>query len=147
MRRRVQREPGAASALKCERGIKYSLASVMGLKSIALHYRRTSGLMCGIEQGRCIGAEYDAGSCLLIIGNGFDLHHDLSTGYSDYHDWLVDHDGQVATDFETFGFALECSDFEGSLGCIRGSVKGVDPRGTLLKNRSVLNEAIFVMRF
>lgn len=28
-----------------------------------------------IEQERCIGADYDANSCLIIIGNGFDLHH------------------------------------------------------------------------
>lgn len=106
MRRRVQREPGAVSALKCQRRKKYSLASVMSLKSIALHYGRTSGLMSSIEQGWRIGAESDTGSCLLIIGNGFDLHHGLATGYSDYHDWLVGHDEQVATDFETF---LLCS--------------------------------------
>lgn len=84
--------------------------------------------MSSIEQGWRIGAEYDAGSRLFIIGNGFDLHHGLATGYSDYHDWLVDHDEQVATDFETFCFAAECSDLEGSLDYIRSSAKGVDPR-------------------
>lgn len=84
--------------------------------------------MSSIEQGWRIGAESDTGSCLLIIGNGFDLHHGLATGYSDYHDWLVDHDEQVATDFETFCFAAECSDLEGSLDYIRSSAKGVDPR-------------------
>ena len=39
----------------------------------------------------------------------------------------------MATDFETFGFAVECSYFEGSLGCIRGSAKGVDPRWSSLE--------------
>lgn len=84
--------------------------------------------MSSIEQGWRIGAESDTGSCLLIIGNGFDLHHGLATGYSDYHDWLVDHDEQVATDFKTFCFAAECSDLEGSLDYIRSSAKGVDSR-------------------
>lgn len=84
--------------------------------------------MSSIEQGWRIGAESDTGSCLLIIGNGFDLHHGLATGHSDYHDWLVDLDEQVATDFETFCFAAECSDLEGSLDYIRSSAKGVDPQ-------------------
>ena len=102
--------------------------------------------MSSIEQGWRIGAEYDAGSRLFIIGNGFDLHHGLATGYSDYHDWLVDHDEQVATDFETFCFAAECSDLEGSLDYIRSSAKGVDPDGALLKNHSALNGTTFVMK-
>lgn len=40
--------------------------------------------MSSIEQRWRIGAECDAGSCLLIIGNGFDLHHGQATSYSDY---------------------------------------------------------------
>lgn len=40
-----------------------------------------------IEQERCIGTDYDTDSCLIIIiGNGFDLHHGLATSYSDYRD-------------------------------------------------------------
>lgn len=35
-----------------------------------------------IEQERCIGADYDTDSCLIIIGNGFDLYHGLSTSYT-----------------------------------------------------------------
>ena len=44
-------------------------------------------------------ADCDATRTLLIIGNGFDLYHDLPTNYSDYHDWLVGHDKQVVADF------------------------------------------------
>ena len=89
--------------------------------------------MSSIEQRWRIGAECDAGSFLLIIGNGFNLHHGQATSYSDYRGWLLDHDEQVATDFETFGFAVESSNLEGSLGCIRGSAKGVDPRWSSLE--------------
>ena len=85
------------------------------------------------EQERRIGTDYYTDGCLIIIGNGFDLHHGLATSYSNYHDWLLDHDEQVATDFETFGFAVECSDLEGSLGCIHGSAKGLDPRWSSLE--------------
>lgn len=89
--------------------------------------------MSSIEQGWRIGAEYDAGSRLFIIGNGFDLHHGLATSYSDYHDWLLDNDEQVATDFETFGFAVDCFDLESSLDCMRGSAKGLDHRWSSLE--------------
>lgn len=60
-----------------------------------------------IEQERCIGADNDTDSCLIIIGNGFDLYHGLSTSYSDYRDWLVDHDKQVVTDFELDDYATK----------------------------------------
>ena len=29
---------------------------------------------------------------LVIIGNGFDLAHGLKTGYSDFREWLLQHD-------------------------------------------------------
>lgn len=70
-----------------------------------------------IEQDRCIGADYDTDSCLIIIGNGFDLHHDLETSYSDYRDWLVDHDKQVVTNFELDDYATKCLNRVNSLGC------------------------------
>lgn len=89
--------------------------------------------MGSLEQGWRFGAEFDTDSCLLIIGNGFDLYHGLATGYSDYHDWLLGHDEQVATDFELFCFAAECPDLESGIGCIRGSAKGVDPRWSSLE--------------
>lgn len=56
------------------------------------------------------GADCDATRTLLIIGNGFDLYHDLATKYSDYRNWLVDHDKQVVTDFASFDYAKECLD-------------------------------------
>ena len=55
-------------------------------------------------------ADCDTTRNLLIIGNGFDLYHDLATKYSDYHDWLVGHDKQVVTDFASFDYAAECLD-------------------------------------
>lgn len=55
--------------------------------------------MSKFEQERCIGADYDADDCLIIIGNGFDLHHGLATRYSDYRDWLLGHDERVVADF------------------------------------------------
>lgn len=57
-----------------------------------------------------IDADCDATRTLLIIGNGFDLYHDLATKYSDYHDWLVGHDKQVVADFASFDYATECLD-------------------------------------
>ena len=70
-----------------------------------------------IEQERCIGADYDTDSCLIIIGNGFDLYHGLETSYSNYHDWLVDHDKQVVTDFELDDYATKFLNRVNSLGC------------------------------
>ena len=29
---------------------------------------------------------------LFIIGNGFDIAHDIKSCYKDYHDWLLQHD-------------------------------------------------------
>lgn len=55
-------------------------------------------------------ADYDSTRTLLIIGNGFDLYHNLATKYSDYHNWLVGHDKQVVTDFASFDYAAECLD-------------------------------------
>lgn len=71
-----------------------------------------SELMGKIEQERYIGADYDADDCLIIIGNGFDLHHGLATRYSDYRDWLLGHDERVVADFESFDYAIECLDLD-----------------------------------
>ena len=62
-------------------------------------------------------ADCDATQTLLIIGNGFDLYHGLSTSYSNYHDWLLDHDERVVADFESFDYATECLLHESSLYC------------------------------
>ena len=84
--------------------------------------------MSNKERRCCIGAGFDTAISLLIIGNGFDLHHGLATSYSDYHKWLIVHDKQVVKDFNSFIYAVECSDFENSLDCTRGSTKEDDPR-------------------
>lgn len=55
-------------------------------------------------------ADCDVTRALLIIGNGFDLYHELATHYSDYRDWLVGHDKQVVVDFVLFDYATECLD-------------------------------------
>lgn len=73
-------------------------------------------------------ADCDATRTLLIIGNGFDLHHGLATSYSDYHKWLKVHDKQVVKDFDSFVYAVECSDFENILDCTRGSSREDDLR-------------------
>lgn len=73
-------------------------------------------------------ADYDSTRTLLIIGNGFDLYHELATHYSDYHKWLKVHDKQVVKDFDSFAYAVECSDFENSLDCTRGSAREDNPR-------------------
>ena len=65
---------------------------------------------------------------LFVIGNGFDRCHGLATSYSDYHKWLEVHDKQVATDFDSFVYAVECSDIENSLDCTRGSAWEDNPR-------------------
>jgi len=86
-----------------------------------------------IEQERCIGADYDTNSCLIIIGNGFDLYHGLSTSYSDYRDWLLDHDERVVADFESFDYATECLLHESSLSCKTSSMEEGDRRWSSLE--------------
>ena len=41
---------------------------------------------------------------LYIIGNGFDRHHDLPTGYDDYKQWLEANDVHLLRDFERFDY-------------------------------------------
>ena len=84
--------------------------------------------MSSMERERCIGVGFDTAMSILIIGNGFDLHHGLATSYSDYHKWLKVHDKQVVKDFDSFVYAVECSDFENSLDCTRGSAREDNPR-------------------
>lgn len=86
-----------------------------------------------IEQERCIGADNDTDSCLIIIGNGFDLYHGLSTSYSDYRDWLLDHDDRVVADFESFDYATECLLHESSLSCKSSSMEEGDRRWSSLE--------------
>lgn len=86
-----------------------------------------------IEQECCIGTDYDTDSCLIIIGNGFDLYHGLSTSYSDYHDWLLDHDERVVADFESFDYATECLLHESSISCKSSSMEEGDRRWSSLE--------------
>ena len=39
---------------------------------------------------------------LIICGNGFDIHHNLKTRYSDYRKYLDEHASHVLKDFEAF---------------------------------------------
>lgn len=84
--------------------------------------------MSNIERRCCIGTGFDTAITLLVIGNGFDLHHGLATSYSDYHKWLKVHDKQVVKDFDSFVYAVKCFDFENSLDCTRGSARKDNPR-------------------
>lgn len=62
---------------------------------------------------------------LYIIGNGFDKHHDLNTGYSDFHKFVMRYHPDIENDFEEY-FQLRTnkdkdnkdlwSDFESDLG-------------------------------
>lgn len=78
-------------------------------------------------------ADYDATRTLLIIGNGFDLYHNLSTKYSDYRNWLVGHDKQVVVDFESDDYATEYLNCVSSLGCKSGSNDQHDHRWSSLE--------------
>lgn len=75
----------------------------------------------------------DATRTLLIIGNGFDLCHDLATKYSDYRNWLLDHDKHVVTEFELDDYATECPNRVSSLGCKTGSNDEHDHRWSSLE--------------
>ena len=92
-----------------------------------------SGLMGKCEQERCISTDYDTDSCLIIIGNGFDLHHGLETSYSSYRDWLLGHDERVVTDFELFDYATEGLDRERSLYSKPSSMEEGDRRWSSLE--------------
>lgn len=85
------------------------------------------------EQESCIGVDYDTDGPLIIIGNGFDLHHGLATRYSDYRDWLLGHDERVVADFESFDYVTECLDRESSSYCKFGSIKEDDRRWSSLE--------------
>lgn len=89
--------------------------------------------MSKFEQERCIGADYDADDCLIIIGNGFDLHHGLATRYSDYRDWLLGHDERVVADFGSFDYAPECLDLDSNLCCKSSSMEEGDRRWSSLE--------------
>ena len=75
----------------------------------------------------------DATRTLLIIGNGFDLCHDLATKYSDYRNWLLDHDKHVVTEFELDDYVTECPNRVSSLGCKTGSNDEHDHRWSSLE--------------
>lgn len=74
-----------------------------------------------------------ADSCLIIIGNGFDLYHGLATKYLDYRNWLKNHDARVATDFESFVYAMDCSGRVSNSNCELSSIDGIDPRWSSLE--------------
>lgn len=74
-----------------------------------------------------------ADSCLIIIGNGFDLYHGLATKFLDYRNWLKNHDARVATDFESFVYAMDCSGRVSNSNCELSSIDGIDPRWSSLE--------------
>jgi hypothetical protein len=43
---------------------------------------------------------------LYIIGNGFDLHHNLNTSYADFHKFVIENDSEIENFFEEY-FKLE----------------------------------------
>ena len=58
---------------------------------------------------------------LFIIGNGFDLHHNISSSYADFHDWLLSNDYSHFVKQLEFIFHRSAdidlwSDFESALG-------------------------------
>lgn len=56
---------------------------------------------------------------LYFIGNGFDLHHEIRSKYTDYAYWLIDHDLNLFYKIEsTYGWPDEdwWSDFENEMG-------------------------------
>lgn len=89
--------------------------------------------MSDIDQGCRIGTGFDAGSCLIIIGNGFDIYHDLATRYTDYRDWLVGHDKQVVADFASFDYATECLERESGTYCKFSSIEEDDRQWSSLE--------------
>ena len=44
---------------------------------------------------------------LYIIGNGFDIHHGLKTGYADFHKWLQQQKGYSSVEEMERFFAVE----------------------------------------
>lgn len=57
---------------------------------------------------------------LYIIGNGFDLYHDIPSGYADYRNWLESHHMDILSSISNFFEVLESenewNDFEKNLG-------------------------------
>lgn len=43
---------------------------------------------------------------LYIIGNGFDLNHNLKTSYNDYKNYLNGKDSSLINEFETFDYFI-----------------------------------------
>ena len=44
---------------------------------------------------------------LYICGNGFDRHHNLPTGYSDYKNYLSEHHPTLLRDYNSFPYLTE----------------------------------------
>lgn len=119
----------------------------LSLESIArLYIRMEFGLRTIIDRECHFDATTGADSCLIIIGNGFDRHHELATSYADYRNWLQDHDERVATDFESFAFAAESSKLKSNSGCKFSPIKEEVPRWSSLEESSSLNGMSFVMK-
>lgn len=58
---------------------------------------------------------------LYIIGNGFDLHHDIKSSYRNFRNWLYENNSSVILDIEeAYGYCDEdwWSDFENQLGSL-----------------------------
>ena len=46
---------------------------------------------------------------LYLIGNGFDKHHDIPSGYWDFHEWLKKNDSELVDQID------ELYDYNGDL--------------------------------
>ena len=90
-------------------------------------------LITNMDCERHFEATTGADSCLIIIGNGFDLHHGLATNYLDYRYWLKNHDERVATDFESFVYAMDCFVRVSNSNCELSSIDGIEPRWSFLE--------------
>lgn len=62
---------------------------------------------------------------LFIIGNGFDRHHNMETGYWDFRDYLMENDSDILDTIEMFNIMTEeelWSDFEANMANIDGEL-------------------------
>lgn len=55
---------------------------------------------------------HDVLRCLVVIGNGFDLHHRLNTSYGDYGAWLQANHPRLYSQFTEFEYLLPNGDVD-----------------------------------
>jgi hypothetical protein len=64
----------------------------------------------------CRRTKHTARNVLVIVGNGFDLHHGIPSSYWNFRDYIAEHDKDLLDTMEEY-FASDSlwSDFEGTL--------------------------------